>query len=71
VKAARGLAGLQAINRIPPMKITEAAETHTTYDYIVLQACIYQIYQNENLEKNPPVSTHLLTILVLFSCFII
>ncbi len=31
VKAARGLAGLQAINRIPPMKITDATETHTWY----------------------------------------
>jgi hypothetical protein len=40
VKTARGLAGLLALNRIPPMKITDAAETHTTYDYNVLQACI-------------------------------
>jgi hypothetical protein len=40
VKAARGLAGLQAINRIPPMKINDAAETHTIYDYIVLEARI-------------------------------
>ncbi len=48
VKAASRLAGLQAMTRIPSMKITDTAESHTTYDYIVLQACSYQI---SNLPK--------------------